>query len=205
MLRIPHCLDNGLTDGGKVVSTLRRSPSTPQKQFYASGTHFRYRLSKPPGPSADGRIRQINKNHSPQRISNPRPSGLHRNALTTTLPRAPYAVVYLPRILNPRETVVSSNGSANTFPRLRIHKRQWKNCWTCCFLRCPCYIRYSLRSEREVGNEFSAGFLVLGFRNDDACSSDTNPQQGTSVTVKNGVLWDVSPCDSCKNRRFGGT
>jgi hypothetical protein len=23
--------------------------------------------------------------------------------------------------------------------------------------------------------------------------------------VKNGVLWDVTPCGSCKNRRFGGT
>jgi hypothetical protein len=23
--------------------------------------------------------------------------------------------------------------------------------------------------------------------------------------VKNGVFWDVTPCGSCKNRRFGGT
>jgi hypothetical protein len=22
---------------------------------------------------------------------------------------------------------------------------------------------------------------------------------------KNGVFWDVTPCGSCKNRRFGGT
>jgi hypothetical protein len=27
----------------------------------------------------------------------------------------------------------------------------------------------------------------------------------TAVTVKNGVLWGVTPCDSCKNRRFRGT
>jgi hypothetical protein len=27
----------------------------------------------------------------------------------------------------------------------------------------------------------------------------------TTVTMKNGVLWDVTPCGSCKNRRFGGT
>jgi hypothetical protein len=27
----------------------------------------------------------------------------------------------------------------------------------------------------------------------------------TAVTMKNGVFWDVTPCDSCKNRRFGGT
>jgi hypothetical protein len=25
------------------------------------------------------------------------------------------------------------------------------------------------------------------------------------VAVKNGVFWDVTPCGSCKNRRFGGT
>jgi hypothetical protein len=23
--------------------------------------------------------------------------------------------------------------------------------------------------------------------------------------LKNDVFWDVTPCDSCKNRRFGGT
>jgi hypothetical protein len=23
--------------------------------------------------------------------------------------------------------------------------------------------------------------------------------------IKNGVFWDVMPCGSCKNRRFGGT
>jgi hypothetical protein len=27
----------------------------------------------------------------------------------------------------------------------------------------------------------------------------------TAVTMKNYVFWDVTPCDSCKNRRFGGT
>jgi hypothetical protein len=26
----------------------------------------------------------------------------------------------------------------------------------------------------------------------------------TAVTMKNGVFWDVTPCGSCKNRRFGG-
>jgi hypothetical protein len=26
-----------------------------------------------------------------------------------------------------------------------------------------------------------------------------------AVTMKNGVLWDVTPCGSCKNRRFRGT
>jgi hypothetical protein len=27
----------------------------------------------------------------------------------------------------------------------------------------------------------------------------------TAVTMKKGVFWDVTPCDSCKNGRFGGT
>jgi hypothetical protein len=25
------------------------------------------------------------------------------------------------------------------------------------------------------------------------------------MTMKNGVFWNVTPCDSCKNRRLGGT
>jgi hypothetical protein len=27
----------------------------------------------------------------------------------------------------------------------------------------------------------------------------------TAVTIKNAFLWDVGPCRSCMNRRFGGT
>jgi hypothetical protein len=27
----------------------------------------------------------------------------------------------------------------------------------------------------------------------------------TAVTMKDGVLWDVTPCGVCKNRRYGGT
>jgi hypothetical protein len=27
----------------------------------------------------------------------------------------------------------------------------------------------------------------------------------TAVTMKNSVFWDVAPCSSCVNRRFGGT
>jgi hypothetical protein len=42
MLRIPHYLDNRLTDGGKVVSPTHPPHFTPQKHyyFYVSGTHF---------------------------------------------------------------------------------------------------------------------------------------------------------------------
>jgi hypothetical protein len=34
MFKIPHCLDNWLTDGGEVVSLTRRPRSTPQKHFF---------------------------------------------------------------------------------------------------------------------------------------------------------------------------
>jgi hypothetical protein len=43
------------------------------------------------------------------------------------------------------------------------------------------------------------------------CSSDINQcscvrlEVFTAVTTKNAVFWDVTPCGSCKNRRFGGT
>jgi hypothetical protein len=37
MSRIPHFLDNQLTDGGEVVSLTRRPPFTPRK---IPGTHF---------------------------------------------------------------------------------------------------------------------------------------------------------------------
>jgi hypothetical protein len=43
MLRIPHCLDTLLTDGGKVVSPTH---PTPQKHFSASGGHLCQRLSE---------------------------------------------------------------------------------------------------------------------------------------------------------------
>jgi hypothetical protein len=27
----------------------------------------------------------------------------------------------------------------------------------------------------------------------------------TAVTIQNAIFWDVAPCRSCVNRRFGGT
>jgi hypothetical protein len=48
MSRIPHCIDNRLTDGGKVVGpTHRQHFISQQHSFSASGTHFCYRLSEP--------------------------------------------------------------------------------------------------------------------------------------------------------------
>jgi hypothetical protein len=48
--RLPHFLDNRLTDGGEVVSLTRRPPFTLRK---IPGTHFCWRLSRPPGPECD--------------------------------------------------------------------------------------------------------------------------------------------------------
>jgi hypothetical protein len=48
MLRMSHCLDNRLTDGGKIVRPTHRPRSTsPKHYFYVSGTNFCNKLSKP--------------------------------------------------------------------------------------------------------------------------------------------------------------
>jgi hypothetical protein len=50
MLRILHCLDNRLTDGGKFVSVTDRPRSTPRKHYFSvSATQFYYRPSDPQG------------------------------------------------------------------------------------------------------------------------------------------------------------
>jgi hypothetical protein len=49
MLRIPHCLDSRLIDGGEVSPT-HQPCSTPKKHYFStSGTNFCYRLSEPQG------------------------------------------------------------------------------------------------------------------------------------------------------------
>jgi hypothetical protein len=49
MLKIPHYLDDGLTDGGEIVSLTRRPLSTSQKHFSVCATHFCKTPSKPQG------------------------------------------------------------------------------------------------------------------------------------------------------------
>jgi hypothetical protein len=34
---------------------------------------------------------------------------------------------------------------------------------------------------------------------------DILPTHLLFLHLKNGVFWDVTPCGSCRNRRFGGT
>jgi hypothetical protein len=65
MLRIPYCLDNGLTDIGKVASPTHQPKFTPQTHyyFYVSGTHFCWRLSEPQGLVRPEGLGKFKKNH----------------------------------------------------------------------------------------------------------------------------------------------
>jgi hypothetical protein len=81
--RLPYFLDNRLTDGGEVVSLTRRPPGK------IPGTDFYYRLSRPEGHNAVGRIRSIKKCND---LIGNRTGDLQLIALPqpTTLMRAPY-------------------------------------------------------------------------------------------------------------------
>jgi hypothetical protein len=59
-LRLPHFLDNQLTEGSEVVSLTDQLPFTPRK---IPCTHFCYRLCRPCGHSAAGRIRSTEKSN----------------------------------------------------------------------------------------------------------------------------------------------
>jgi hypothetical protein len=63
MLRILHCLDNRLADGGKVVRPAHRPHFTPQKHYFpVSGTHFCWRLSEAQGlvrPEGLGKLKNF--------------------------------------------------------------------------------------------------------------------------------------------------
>jgi hypothetical protein len=65
MLRIPHWLDNRFTDGDKVNLTFL----LPE---ISSGPHFCLAAEQAAGPSADGRIGQIQTIQRPHWVSNPR-------------------------------------------------------------------------------------------------------------------------------------
>jgi hypothetical protein len=50
MLRVPHFLDNRLTDSGKIISLMCQPAVYSQTYyFYGSGTHFCLKLSEPQG------------------------------------------------------------------------------------------------------------------------------------------------------------
>jgi hypothetical protein len=37
------------------------------------------------------------------------------------------------------------------------------------------------------------------------CGVLLSTNKTNSMAIKNGIFWDIMPCGSCKNRRFGGT
>jgi hypothetical protein len=46
---------------------------------------------------------------------------------------------------------------------------------------------------------------VRAFRKTVFFDRNTRFEVFTAVTMKNGVFWNITPCGSFKNRRFGGT
>jgi hypothetical protein len=84
MLRIPHCLDNGLTNVG-----LSTGPALLPRNLFLILVLISVRgLSEHQGlvrPEGLGTFKTI---RLPHRVSNPRPSGLWHTDFTTTLPPA---------------------------------------------------------------------------------------------------------------------
>jgi hypothetical protein len=62
-------------------------------------------------------------------------------------------------------------------------------------LQCPLSIGYNDKHIEE-----SAQTKFLGLKIDNHLNWKNHIDE-----LKNGVLWDVTPCDSCKNQYFGGT
>jgi hypothetical protein len=54
-------------------------------------------------------------------------------------------------------------------------------------------------------NAYHAGDHMMILHCDELKKKDVRFEVFTAVTMKNGVFWNVTPCGSCKNRRFGGT
>jgi hypothetical protein len=74
------------------------------------------------------------------------------------------------------------------------------------------------RSRRQEGNPVPVGYTCTtlflrdismglgpeGWANV-VSETDPPPSEWRMTVLKNGVFWDITPCGSCKNRRFGGT
>jgi hypothetical protein len=85
---------------------------------------------------------------------------------------------------------------------------------TCVYLvlylkRCLAILEYFLPKFRKVFVLFTSESLKFCYLSSGASfwSWHTNVrfEVFTAVTMKSDVFWDVMPCGSCKNRRFGGT
>jgi hypothetical protein len=85
--RLPHFLNDRLTDNGDVVSLTRRPSLTPRQ---IPGTNFCWRLSRPKGFSAAGRIRSTEKSNDIIGNQTRNLSACSIVPQPTTLPRATY-------------------------------------------------------------------------------------------------------------------
>jgi hypothetical protein len=102
--------------------------------------------------------------------------------------------------INVYQPIVCRQRVVKMLPRQRIQAQQYKNCWRN-FLCGP----YRIKRKQETG---SSQNLLFQF-----CCKNIGPNTWyiarfevfTAVTMNNGVFWDVTPCGSCKNRRFGST
>ena len=83
-LRFPDYMTTA-RDGGKVVSLTHRPPLPPGN---TPGTHFCWRLSRPQGHSAIGRI--LYQWKIPVTPAGIEPATLQHSTLTTVLPRSPH-------------------------------------------------------------------------------------------------------------------
>jgi hypothetical protein len=102
------------------------------------------------------------------------------------------------------KTGLSLSGVSWYIQRYRCHTTQRHKLSNLCLVQCP-----------PNGQMFQ---IKSVFRSYAPCDAYAFPEPvpfillwspfgytSTATILKNGVIWDVTPCDSCKNRRFGGT
>jgi hypothetical protein len=58
---------------------------------------------------------------------------------------------------------------------------------------------------KDIREQYAEKVVGLSVRNCKQKGNCVRFEVFTAVTMKNGVFWVVTPCGSCKNRRFGGT
>jgi hypothetical protein len=65
------------------------------------------------------------------------------------------------------------------------------------------YISDTVRQVETLDKCFCATFSVEGINK--ICLKFERFEVFTAVTIKDAIFWNVAPCRSCVNRRFGGT
>jgi hypothetical protein len=73
------------------------------------------------------------------------------------------------------------------------------------FKRCPSVLSPYKTCDRSTHSRQPMACRIRETRQRRLLGSYARFEVFTAVTMMNGVFWDVTPCGSCKNRRFGGT